>query len=83
MKVAIFSTKYYERAYLNNANLENKHSLIYFDESLSAETINLATGFDAVCIMLLDKLDKEIIEKLSKMKVGDLLTLLFIELVWS
>lgn len=69
MKVAIFSTKYYERDYLNASNLENKHSLTYFDESLNAETIHLATGFDAVCIMLLDKLDKETIVKLAKMGI--------------
>lgn len=69
MKVAIFSTKYYERDYLNASNLENKHSLTYFDEPLNAETIHLATGFDAVCVMLLDKLDKETIEKLAKMGI--------------
>jgi D-lactate dehydrogenase len=69
MKVAIFSTKYYERDSLNAANLENKHSLTYFDESLNAETIHLATGFDAVCVMLLDKLDKETIGKLAKMDI--------------
>jgi D-lactate dehydrogenase len=65
----IFSTKYYERDSLNASNLENKHSLTYFDESLNAETIHLATGFDAVCIMLLDKLDKETIVKLAKMGI--------------
>jgi D-lactate dehydrogenase len=69
MKVAIFSTKYYERDYLNASNLENKHSLTYFDESLNAETIHLATGFDAVCVMLLDKLDKQTIGKLAKMSI--------------
>lgn len=69
MKVAIFSTKYYERDYLNASNLENKHSLTYFDESLNAETIHLATGFDAVCVMLLDKLGKETIGELAIMGI--------------
>jgi D-lactate dehydrogenase len=69
MKVAIFSTKYYERAYLDASNLEHKHDLTYFDESLSSKTIHLATGFDAVCGMLLDKLDKETIEELAKMGI--------------
>jgi D-lactate dehydrogenase len=65
MKVAVFSTKYYEREYLNRSNAQGKHQLTYFDASLSEDTINLTMGFDAVCILLNDQLDEKVIDKLS------------------
>lgn len=65
MKVAIFSTKPYEREYLDKFNNEGKHQLIYFDASLNADTANLASGFEAVCVFVSDKLDAKTIEKLA------------------
>ena len=65
MKVAIFSTKYYEREYLNRFNTGTKHQLTYFDNALTADTINLTIGFDAVCVLLTDKIDEAVIDKLS------------------
>lgn len=47
MKVAVFSTKYYEREYLNKFNIGGKHQLTYFDSSLTEESTNLTIGFDA------------------------------------
>lgn len=66
MKVAVFSTKYYEREYLNKFNIGDKHQLTFFDAPLNAETINLVAGFDAVCILVNDDMDKQNIIKLSK-----------------
>ncbi|WP_428659896.1 2-hydroxyacid dehydrogenase [Runella sp.] len=65
MKVAIFSTKPYEREYLDRFNINNRHQLIYFDASLNADTTNLAAGFEAVCVFVSDKIDAKAIEKLS------------------
>lgn len=65
MKVAIFSTKPYERVYLDKFN-EGKHELVYFDAALNADTTNLAIGFEAVCVFVSDKIDKNTIEKLAK-----------------
>ena len=65
MKVAIFSTKAYEPAYLDKANLADGHQLTYFNTSLNSSTIDLATGYTAVSVLLSDKIDKEAIEKLS------------------
>jgi len=65
MKVAVFSTKYYEREYLNKFNTGGKHQLTYFDNALTTDTINLTIGFDAVCVLLTDKIDEAIVDKLS------------------
>ena len=65
MKVSIFSTKYYEREYMDRYNTGGKHTLTYFDTSLNSSTTSLAAGFDAVCVLLTDKIDKETIGKLA------------------
>jgi D-lactate dehydrogenase len=66
MKIAIFSTKYYEREYLEKYNVDGKHQLIYFETPLNAQTATLVKGFDAVSIQLTDKLDAKVIFQLSK-----------------
>jgi len=66
MKVAVFSTKYYEREYLNNYNKENRHQLTFFEMALNTQTVYLVTAFDAVCIQLTDIIDTAVIAKLSK-----------------
>ncbi len=66
MKVAVFSTKSYDREWLDRVNNNSKHQLTYFDASLNAATTNLVLGFDAVCVFVNDKLDKETIEQLAK-----------------
>jgi D-lactate dehydrogenase len=65
MKVAVFSTKPYDREYLDKFNMEAKHHLTYFDASLNTETTNLTAGFDAVCVFVNDKIDRNTIEKLA------------------
>lgn len=65
MKVAVFSTKYYEREYLNKYNIEAKHQLTFFDEALNQTNTHLTIGFNAVCVMLNDILDETVIAKLA------------------
>ena len=69
MKVGIFSKKYYEREYLDRYNTGGKHTLTYFDTSLNSSTTSLAAGFDAVCVLLTDKIDKETIGKLASLGI--------------
>ncbi len=68
MKVAIFSTKPYERAYLEKFN-KGQHELVYFDAALDANTTNLAIGFEAVCVFVGDKIDRQTIIKLSEIGI--------------
>ncbi|MFV5692150.1 2-hydroxyacid dehydrogenase [Flavobacterium sp. LT1R49] len=69
MKIAIFSTKPYDRKYLDKFNIESKHELIYFEAPLNADTANLAIGFEGVCIFVNDKIDKKAIDKLSEIGI--------------
>jgi D-lactate dehydrogenase len=66
MKVAIFSTKLYEPAYFNRFNSGTKHQLTYFDGALTSTTVSQAAGFDAVCVFVNDKVDREAIVQLAK-----------------
>lgn len=69
MKVAVFSSKPYERGFLEKFNNEAKHELHYFEESLNEHTTNLAEGFEAVCVFVSDKIDRNVIVKLDKLGV--------------
>ncbi|MFV5701274.1 2-hydroxyacid dehydrogenase [Flavobacterium sp. XS2P12] len=69
MKIAVFSTKPYDREYLDKFNRDNKHELIYFEAPLNIDTTNLAIGFEGVCIFVNDKIDKKTIDKLSEIGI--------------
>jgi D-lactate dehydrogenase len=65
MKIAVFSTKSYDKEYLDRFNAVAKHQLSYFEAGLNANTVSLANGYDGVCLFVNDKADKTTIEKLS------------------
>jgi D-lactate dehydrogenase len=69
MKVAVFSTKSYDKEYLDQANDKNQHELVYFESSLTQKTTRLAENFDAVCVFVNDSLTKEVIECITSLKV--------------
>jgi D-lactate dehydrogenase len=69
MKVAVFSTKSYDKEYLDKANENRQHELVYFESSLSLKAIKLAEGFDAVCVFVNDQLTAEVIEALSALNI--------------
>lgn len=70
MKVAVFSTKSFDREYFNQFNTSGKHELTYFEAPLNPNTTNLSLGFDAVCVFVNDKLDAPVIEQLKGNGVG-------------
>lgn len=57
MKVAVFSTKSYDRTFLEAANETYQHDLVFFEPRLNQETSVLAAGFPAICIFVNDSLD--------------------------
>ncbi len=63
MKVAVFSTKSYDREFLTAANA-GRHELKFFEPPLTLETASLAGGFAAVCVFVNDRLDAAVIERL-------------------
>lgn len=69
MKIAVFSTKPYDREYLDKFNTDHKHELVYFEAPLNSETTNLAIGFEAVCVFVNDAIDKKTIGKLAEIGI--------------
>ncbi len=63
MKVLVYSTRDFEKAYLEQAN-NNKHSLTFTKETLSSSTAINAVGYDAVSIFSADEACFLTIEKL-------------------
>ena len=65
MKIAFFSTRKYDIEFFNKANTYG-FELTFFEPKLTIETAKLAHGFEAVCVFVNDKLNKEVIEQLSQ-----------------
>lgn len=64
MRVAVFSTKPYDRTFLDKANERHVHELVYLDARLTAETAPLAKGFPGICAFVNDRLDSEVLQLL-------------------
>lgn len=68
MKTAVFSTKAYDKDYLEKAN-EGRHELAFFESTLRPSTVRLAEGYDSVCAFVNDNLSKEVIEGLARLGI--------------
>ncbi|HEX8371193.1 MAG TPA: 2-hydroxyacid dehydrogenase [Chthoniobacterales bacterium] len=66
MKIAVFSTKPYDREFLQAANEPGDYEIAFFEERLTASTTVLADGCEAVCIFVNDVADARILERLAK-----------------
>ena len=64
MKTAIYSAHKFELEYIKEAN-KGKHELIFLEETLSENTVQLAAGCQAVCIFVGDKASAAVLNKLS------------------
>jgi D-lactate dehydrogenase len=71
MKVAIFSTKAYDREYLNRANdaSPSPHSLMFYEAPLNIQTVQLAVNSNVVCCFVNDHLDKTVLAELARLGV--------------
>ena len=65
MKTAVFSTKPYDRQFLEDANRPAGHELVFLEAKLAAPTARLAEGFPAVCAFVNDQLDDEVLSALA------------------
>lgn len=65
MRIAVFSTKPYDREALDAANARHSHELVYFEPRLTPVTVALARSFDAVCPFVNDQLSAEVIQALA------------------
>jgi D-lactate dehydrogenase len=65
MRIAVFSTKPYDRQFLDAANADHRHELTFLAARLTGETVKLAEGFPAVCAFVQDSLDAGVIRELA------------------
>lgn len=64
MKIVVFSSKPYDRRFLDAANQKFGYDLHFLEPRLTADTAELAAGFDAVCAFVNDRLDAPVLETL-------------------
>ncbi len=65
MKVAVFSTKPYDRRFLEAANQDKTHQLHFFEVQMNEDTAILASDYPAICVFVNDNLDRPTIAKLA------------------
>ena len=70
MKIAFFDTKPYDKPYFEKYGKLYDISFKFFDTKLNQDTVDLAKGYDGVCIFVNDTVNKEVIEKLQRFKVS-------------
>jgi D-lactate dehydrogenase len=65
MKVAVFSTKKYDRQFLEAANVAHNHELVFLEPHLNELTVSLAAGFPAVCLFVNDQANAKTLAALA------------------
>jgi len=68
MKIAVFSSKPYDRAHLSAVN-QDQHQMTFFEPHLDEQTAILAQGFDVVCCFVNDTLSAPVIRTLADHRV--------------
>ena len=66
MEVAVFSTKSYERPFLDAAAAAHGQTPIYLEPRLTLETVALGYGYPAVCAFVNDSLDAHVLKRLAE-----------------
>lgn len=69
MRVAVFSAKPYDRRFLDAANEEGAHELVYLESRLTLQTSVAVGGARAVCVFVNDELDAPVLEALARQQV--------------
>ena len=66
MKLAVYSTKQYDKKYLQHVNESYGFELEFFDFLLNEKTAKTAHGCEAVCIFVNDDGSRPVLEELKK-----------------
>ena len=69
MNIAFFSTKKYDRDTFNDQIEDTSHSITYFEDILSPETVALAKGYQAVCVFVNNPVDRNLMKMLHDIDV--------------
>lgn len=63
-RIAFFDAKDYDKASFRNSALSDQFEMKFFETRLSADTVNLANGYDVVCVFVNDVVDRKVIDAL-------------------
>ena len=66
MKIAMFDSKEYDTASFEKSNEKKGYEIKYFETKLTADTAELAKGYDVVCVFVNDSVDADVIDALVK-----------------
>jgi len=69
MRIAVFSTRPYDRQFLDQANGDRRHDLHYLESRLEPGTVATAGGCQAVCAFVNDRLNAEVVRGLHGLGV--------------
>lgn len=64
MRVAVFSTRPYDRQFLERANAAGRHELVFHESRLDDTSVAAANGAAAVCAFVNDRLDAGVLQRL-------------------
>jgi D-lactate dehydrogenase len=70
MRIAIYSTRPYDRRFLEEANAAGRHELVFLEPRLDASTVATAAGAQVVCAFVNDQLNAEVLAQLQVLGVG-------------
>jgi len=70
MKIAFFDTKPYDKPSFEKYSNEKGIKIKYFETKLNEDTVDLAHGFDGVCVFVNDTVNAAVIDRLYEMGVN-------------
>lgn len=73
MKIAFYGTKPYDRIWFEPLAENYQMQITFFEAPCSADTLELARGYDAICIFINDHLDGAMIDRLCQMQIKGIL----------
>ena len=69
MKIAFFDTKPYDKPSFDKFGAENGVKFKYFETKLNEDPVDLAKGYDGVCVFVNDTVNAEVIDRLCEFGV--------------
>ena len=69
MKIAFFDSKPYDKPAFDKYGCEHGIEFKYFETKLNEDTVNLANGFDGVCVFVNDTVNAAVIDRLAELGV--------------
>lgn len=69
MKIAVFNNKPYTERFFKQANAASGHELVFYNDRLNDQSVDLAEGADVVCIFVNDLCDAPVLTRLNELGV--------------